>query len=333
MAQLTYFSVASAQAGALHRRQLLDAGVSAKVTRRLVHDGFLVAAAPHVFVVGGSQPSWRQALWIAVLGAPAGSVVSHRSAAVLHRVGRFAEGPIDITEPDASHPGAARRATHRSTSLPPHHVTTIDGLPVTSAARTVFDLARVASPRRFWRGWPAVHPIKAERALDDALANGTTYAELDRVLGDLEGRGRGGTVLFRSLMADRGPGMALTESELEDLVERTFRSHGLEPPVRQREVGGTSAPVGRVDFLEPAARTVLEADGRKHHSELLDRERDAWRDLELAAAGFLVVRVTHRQLTREPARFVARWRALIERRSASPTPDSGPFEARSGLER
>jgi very-short-patch-repair endonuclease len=191
------------------------------------------------------------------------------------------------------------------------------GLPVTTVARTVFDLARVASSRRYWRGWPAVHPIKAERALDDALSNGVPYADLEQVLHDLEGRGRGGTVLFRDLLSERGPGMALTESELEDLVERTFRRHGTEPPLRQREVGGTSAPIGRVDFYDPAARAVLEADGRKHHSELLDRERDAWRDLELAVAGFVVVRVTHRQLTREPARFVARWRELVTRRAAS----------------
>ena len=122
---------------------------------------------------------------------------------------------------------------------------------------------------------------------------------------------------FRGLLAERGPGMALTESELEDLVERTFRRHGTEPPMRQREIGGTSAPIGRVDFYDPAARAVLEADGRKHHSELLDRERDAWRDLELAVAGFVVVRVTHRQLTREPTRFIARWRDLTARRAAS----------------
>lgn len=322
MAQLEYFDMAAGQAGVLHRGQLTEAGVSAKVVRRLVADGFLIAAGPHIFAIGGSPPSWHRELWISLLGSPEGSVVSHRSAAVLHRIGRFAEGPIDVTEPDDRHASSTMTATHRSTSLPTHHTTVIDGLPVTTAARTIFDLARVASPRRYWRGWPAVHPIRVERALDDALASGTSYADLCRVLGDLEGRGRGGTVLLRALLADRGPGMALTESELEDLVERTFRRFSTEPPMRQQEVGGTRAPIGRVDFYDPGARAVLEADGRKHHTELLDRERDAWRDLELAAAGFVVVRVTHRQLTREPRRFVTRWRALIERRTAPPAPNS-----------
>ena len=282
MPPLGYFPTAATQAGVLHRRQLTGAGVTAKVIRRLVADGHLAMASPHVFVVGGSPPTWRQRLWIALLGAPDGSAVSHRSAAVIHGIGRFSEGPIDITEPEDRHASRATKATHRSTSLPVHHVSEVDGLPVTTVARTIFDLARVASSRRYWRGWPAVPPIKAERALDDALAKRVPYAELERVLHDLEGRGRGGTVLLRSMLADRGPGMALTESELEDLVERTFERFGVTPPVRQREVGGTTAPIGRVDFYDPDARAVLEADGRRHHSELLDRERDAWRDLELA---------------------------------------------------
>jgi very-short-patch-repair endonuclease len=316
MANLGYFDTAAAQAGALHRRHLTEAGVSAKVIRRLVADGLLDPVGPHLFVVGGSPPSWRRDLWLALLSAPPASAVSHRSAAVLHHIGRFSAGPIDITEPDVRHAARVVTAIHRSTSLPAHHLTTVEGLVVTTPARTVFDLARVASSRRFWRGWPAVHPIKVERALDDALASGTPYADFQRVLHDLEGRGRGGTVLFRTLLNDRGPGMALTESELEDLVERTFRGFGSEAPGRQREVGGTTAPIGRVDFYDAPARAVLEADGRKHHSELLDRERDAWRDLELAAAGFVVVRVTHRQLRAEPGRFVARWGALVERRTA-----------------
>lgn len=308
------FEISTPQHGVIHRRQLRQLGASSKVVRRMVDDGLLVPAGPSVLRVGGAVPTWRQQLWIAVLEAPPGSVVSHRSAARLHGIGRFAEGPVDLTEvgdPDTVERTSARKISNR---LPDTHRTTVAGLPVTTPARTVFDLAGIASDRRRRRGLLWVSAVKVERSLDDALANGTSYAEIRSVHAQLAGRGRGGSALLRELLDERGPGFIATESELEDLVVRTFRSHGLTPPVRQRSVGGTEAPIGRVDFLDVDAGVVLEADGRKHHSELLDRERDTWRDLELAAAGYVVVRVTHRQLTREPGRFLARWSELVRLR-------------------
>lgn len=308
--------LAAPQHGVVHRRQLRSLGISAKVIRRLVRDGVLDPVGPSVLRVGGAQATWHQRLWIARLEAPPGSLVSHRSAARLHGIGRFPEGPIDITELDD--PETVRRTAEvrRSNRMPAAHRTEVGGLPITTVARTVFDLAGVASDVRRRRGLLWVSPIKVERTLDDALASGTSHRELRQVFDDLAGRGRGGTSLMRALLDERGPGFVATESELEDLVVRTFRSHGVEPPARQQEVGGTRAPVGRVDFLDARARAVLEADGRKHHSELLDRERDAWRDLELASAGFVVVRVTHRQLSRDPGRFIRRWIELVEHRRA-----------------
>ncbi|MEZ5204499.1 MAG: DUF559 domain-containing protein [Acidimicrobiales bacterium] len=60
---------------------------------------------------------------------------------------------------------------------------------------------------------------------------------------------------------------------------------------------------------------MIEADGRRHHTALLDAESDRWRDLELSSAGFVVIRVTWDQLVGEPQRFVAGLRRLIEVRT------------------
>ncbi len=129
-------------------------------------------------------------------------------------------------------------------------------------------------------------------------------ARFQEVLDELGGRGRGGTVVLRTLLDERGEGFVATESELEDLLAEVLDYHRLPRPTRQRNVGGLEERIGRVDFLYQTERVVIEADGRKNHTALLDREGDAWRDLELTAAGFTVVRVTWRQLKNDPKRFV-----------------------------
>lgn len=59
---------------------------------------------------------------------------------------------------------------------------------------------------------------------------------------------------------------------------------------------------------------MIEVDGRRHHTALLDSEGNRWRDLELTAAGFAVIRVTHAQLVGDPRRFVMNLRALLASR-------------------
>lgn len=78
---------------------------------------------------------------------------------------------------------------------------------------------------------------------------------------------------------------------------------------------GAERPIGRVDAVYPAERIVIEADGRRNHTALLDAEADRWRDLELAAAGFVVIRVTWWQLVNEPDRFVEALRQLLATRA------------------
>jgi very-short-patch-repair endonuclease len=69
-----------------------------------------------------------------------------------------------------------------------------------------------------------------------------------------------------------------------------------------------------VDFLYEAERVVIECDGRRHHFGKIDAERDRWRDLDLSAAGWLVIRVTWWQLVHQPERFTAQLRRVLDRR-------------------
>jgi len=309
-------SLATAQAGVLHRRQLTQAGLDNRAVTRRVQRGELLEIAPHVFVIGGTATTWHQQLWMALLTARPGAVVSHRSAARLHGHGRFPDTHIDVLEVENTHHRIRHGAGHRTSWLPDHHRSEVDHLPATSPARTAFDLAGLVSYRR--RAWdrPNITRAQAERALDDALADGVALADLREVLHTLGKRGRPGTVLFREFLEERDEGFVATESELEDLLHRVLADRGMPLPERQRTLGSTDAPIGRVDFVYVAERVVIETDGRRHHTSLVDAEADRWRDMELASAGWIVVRVTWRQLRDDPGRFVRTLRSLLASRSS-----------------
>jgi very-short-patch-repair endonuclease len=305
------------QGGAIHRRQLREHEVGHRRLAALLDRGELVAVGEHVFVAASAPATWQRRAWIELLGAAPGARLGFRTAAQLHRVGRFTTSDIDLLEPEEVWHRHRAGTVHRTSWLPPHHLATVDGLPVTCLARTVFDLAALASVTRRRRGLPWLTEQQVARAMDDALARSLSLAGLHRVLGEMGRRGRPGTALARRLVAERSEGYRGTESELEDLLEAVLVAAGVDLPVRQRGLGGAT-PVGRVDFVYLEARVVIEVDGRAHHTALLDADADRWRDLELSAAGFIVIRVTWRQLTLEPERFVAALRQLVERRTAPP---------------
>jgi len=124
----------------------------------------------------------------ATLDVGHGAVVSHQAAARLWRLPGFVDEEIHVSRPRR---GGTRFRTeiavvHRPQALPPSHLTTTRGIPVTIAARTIFDLAGV------------LHPSRVERALDNSLARRfTNIASLEQVTVELAEHGRSGSTLMR----------------------------------------------------------------------------------------------------------------------------------------
>jgi hypothetical protein len=99
-----------------------------------------------------------------------------------------------------------------------------------------------------------------------------------------------------------------TLSDLEDRFLALCAHHGLpRPAVNARPLGF------RVDFLWPDRRLVAETDGWRHHRTRAAFETDRARDQELAAAGFVVLRFTHRQIASDPAGVAAKLSTLLFR--------------------
>lgn len=274
------FALAKRQHGVVTRRQLVQAGVSDEVVSARTARGEFTRLHRGVFRIGPIAAPRAQEL-AACLACGPGAFVGRRSAAVLWQE----LPPDDPTRPVdillrggiRKHPGIHVR---RAASLHSDEVTELDGIPITTPARTILDLAATTSPREL------------ERALAQALARRlTTTGELGKLLG--RARGRRGTAVLRAWLEGQGP--ALTRSEAEERLLTLIRKARLAEPEVNVRVSGFE-----VDFYWRAHRLVAEVDGFAFHAAAEPFENDRRRDFALASSGISVVRVTWKRLVKEP---------------------------------
>ncbi len=136
------------QHGVAHRRDVRRLGASARVEANRVATGRWREPQPHVFAINGSPATDRQQLLAAVLAAPIGTVASHRSAARLYGIPGFerAAPEILVPRPRRKVGQIVQAIVHHTTQLPPWQHWSRDAIPVTTVARTLFDLGAVVHP-------------------------------------------------------------------------------------------------------------------------------------------------------------------------------------------
>ncbi len=193
---------------------------------------------------------------------------------------------------------------HRPRKLLESHVTTLAGIPVTTPARTLFDLATNGS-----------HPKRIERALDTAWSMGlVNHASLSSMLADLEGRGRRGIATMRQLIADRPPDHRPVDSGLEFRFLELVRRAGMSGMSRQVHVGSKDRWLGRVDFIDRERRIIVEIDSDRYHGALIDARADAERTRALEEAGWIVLRFTEVDLWHRADNVIDRLRTARDLR-------------------
>jgi len=277
--------LAAGQHGLVTRAQLLASGLSRDAIRWRVRVGRLRPVQRGIYLVGPLEhPRMRERA--AVLACGAGAVVSHRSAGHLWGVCEARGGPVEVSLPSGNRGRRPGVRPHR-VRLRRDEVTALDGIPVTTPARTILDLAAQASFR------------EVEQAVALAERCGLVgREELERIVARYPRRA-GVRVLRAILGAAAGP--ALTRSEGEERLLALIRKGRLPEP----ELNVTVERF-EVDFLWRRARLVVEVDGFAFHGSRVRFERDRQRDAALAAAGFRVMRVTWRQLASEPEALLVR---------------------------
>ena len=294
--------VARRQHGLFSRAQALDLDVCYRLITRRVAAGRLIAVAPGVYSLPGWPDSWRRRLWLAHLDVGLHSVISHEAAAALHGLTTYAPGPVTVTVPHGDHERPPAYEVRQSTDLRPHHVTTVDGLPVTTPARTLVDLAARRRPERLARALDDAHLSRTCR-LDDVLA---VYDELKRP-------GKHGMRLMGRLLGSRGPGYVPPESVLERRLLRVLRDGGLPEPVRQAPLPWRPDVPNRVDLLYPRERVIVEADGRRWHARVDQMALDRQRDRDAQNHGYGVYRFVWEEITKQPDVVCSALRTALRR--------------------
>jgi very-short-patch-repair endonuclease len=187
---------------------------------------------------------------------------------------------------------------HRIPTLRPEEITKSDGIPVTTPARTLLDLATVI-PRR-----------QLERAIDEATRL-RLYGPDDMATIVEAHAGRAGAGALGRVLESHHAGSTATRSELEERFLALCRKHRLPQP----EVNVPLLDY-LVDFFWRQPHLVVEVDGLETHGTRSAFHADRDRDGRLMVAGYRVLRFTWRDVTRRPAVVVDRIRRML--RAAPP---------------
>jgi hypothetical protein len=239
----------------------------------------------------------------AVLSTGPGAVLSHRSAGSLWRI--LPAKPILPEVTKATRCQARSGLSLHCGVLRPDEVTHVNGIPVTSPPRTMFDIAA-----------------------------SSTLGELERALNEMEVRGivdelsipdlleryprKRGSVKLRALLGDGVIARGVAREELERRFAAVLEDSGLPRPRRNADLAVRGRFI-EADCLWAEQRVIVELDGRATHDTRRAFEGDRERDRVLQVDGWRVVRITWRQLRDDAPSVLADLRALLRTPPPRPT--------------
>jgi hypothetical protein len=228
---------------------------------------------PGVITISGTPRTWRQRLMVATLAC--GGAISHSAGNVLHQLDGISGEPLEHTVARSVRGDVPGFVVHHSLVFSPEDLTKVDGVPVTTVARTLCDLGAV------------VDDDTVEQSLDDALRKGYSLRWINETLDRVDRPGKSGTAALRRVLGRPDRVGRTPDSRFERLIERAIIGAGLPRPVRQHEVRDAAGRfVGRVDVAWPDLKLGIEATSARWHSTPGQTRRDAARDDAIANQGW-----------------------------------------------
>jgi very-short-patch-repair endonuclease len=278
-----FLALAETQYGVVARDQL---DLSKGQIDNLLRSGRLLRMYPGVYRIPGAPQTDRQRAMAACLWINRASV-SHLSAGSLLRLDSCKNNRLDLGVPHEVRRRAPEGVViHHLRGLERGDRVWVDGIPCTSATRTLIDCA----------------PLLGEEALEAAFESArrmglTSVRALERRIT----QGRPGGAALRKLLAHQRPTERAVQYRLEVKMARLFRASALPRPERQ-------FPVGRyhIDFAYPPILVGVECEGYEFHGGRLAWKRDKARTAWLEAQGWRLVFVTWDDVTQRPEQTLHR---------------------------
>ncbi len=284
-------SFAEKQGGHVTRRQLHESGMSHRTVARWVAAGQLIPVYRGVYAVGHRSRNPIERAHAALLAGGKRSALAGSSALVVWGVWKRWEGPLEIVVETDRRPSGL--IVHHSRTLERQDTTVVQGLRVTSAARTLLDTARRLTEKQLTR---AVNNLRLSNlltlnALVDVIERNPTHRSV---------------TLLRPLLELAQP--EPTRSELEDAFLKVLSEHRLPQPQTNVHISGH-----RVDAYFPEQRLIVELDGWGSHKTRTAFVEDRRRDAEiLAETGITTVRFVYDDTLYRGDETAARLRKIIE---------------------
>ena len=275
-------AVAARQHGVVSRAQLLALGLTKDAIRRRVERKRLQRVHARVYAVGHTALTVDSRRMAAMLACGRGALLSHRAAGALQAL--LPSSPrFDVTVEGGGARSRAGLAVHRSRRIDDEDRDAVRGIPVTSVARTIVDLAEVLDRERLAK---AINEAEIRRSFD--------LTAIERVMARVPGR-TGRHRLSQVLSAYRSD-PHFTRSEAERRFLDLCKRHGLPAPAMNTWVAGHE-----VDAYWADVRVAVELDGARAHLTHEAFQRDRKRDRDLAADGVQVARATWADLAEDAA--------------------------------
>lgn len=288
--------MADLQAGQIHRDQLRGVGFGDGAIDHRLKVGRLHRTGRATFSIAHRRDDREALIHAALLAAGDGAALSHWTGGAELGFMTIPPLPIDITVPRQRRAVANVRYFRRL--LPLDEILFEDGLAITSVGRTLFDLAG------------RVNEFVFRRAVKEVTVQGLhCWPTLPMLLE--RHPGQPGAELVRAVIDEGDSPVGVVSTDGEERFLAIVRRCGLPPPAHQY---GIAFPGGwvAVDFAWPDLRLAVECDSSFHENDIAG-ETDHDRDGGLLAAGWLIFRVTWRQLYFEPDLVLRRFRAIYER--------------------
>ena len=247
---------AQRQGGHITRGQLEESGLSKRAVADWVAAGKLIRIHHGVYAVGHVPTNPISRAHAALLAGGPDAALAGGCALVLWSIWRRWPHRAEIVLAGDRRPAGV--IVHRSGTLAPADITLVQGLRVTSPARTMLDTATRLSARQRVR---AINDLRLRglltvEQLEDILERNPTHRAVTLLRSQLE-------------LAQPEP----TRSVIEDDLLPLLRAHGLPLPQINVHVAGY-----RVDAYFPEHALVVELDGwgshRTKHRFLEDRRQD-----------------------------------------------------------
>ncbi len=246
----------------------------------------LIVEFPGVYRVGHAAPSVLARYTAAVKACGPGAVLSGLAAAHL----------LELLKGKAPEPEVTTRTERRVQGIHTRRTrgelqrTVWRGIPVTSPARTLVDLAAVVDAQTL-----------ARAAHEAGIRHHTTPDQVEAVLE--QRRNSPGAAKLRAVLRGETP---VTLSKLERAFLQLLRQAGLPLPQTNRPAGSK-----RVDCRWPDHHLTVELDSYRYHRSRHAWEQDRQREREAYARDDQFRRYTHHDVIENPQPMLAELRELL----------------------